>query len=58
VKNRRQSDAPHDVQLALVLNDHECNRMADGLCASREEAMAAFREAFDRVPDNTIDKSA
>ena len=24
----------------------------------REEAMAAFREAFDRVPDNTVDKSA
>ena len=34
------------------------HRMADGLCASREEAVAAFREAFDRVPDNTIDKSA
>ena len=32
--------------------------MADGLCASREEAMTAFREAFDRVPDNTVDKSA
>ena len=30
--------------------------MADGLCASREEAMTAFRMAFDRVPDNTIDK--
>jgi hypothetical protein len=28
------------------------------LAACREEAMAAFRKAFDRVPDNTIDKSA
>jgi hypothetical protein len=26
--------------------------------ATREEAMAAFRRAFDTVPDNTIDKSA
>ena len=34
------------------------HRTADGLCASREEAVAAFREAFDRVPDNTIDKTA
>jgi hypothetical protein len=25
---------------------------------SREEAMAAFRMAFDSVPDNTVDKSA
>jgi len=32
--------------------------MANDRCATREEAMTAFREAFDRVPDNTIDKSA
>ena len=32
--------------------------MANGRCATREEAMAAFREAFDGVPENTIDKSA
>jgi hypothetical protein len=25
---------------------------------TREEAMSAFRKAFDRVPDNTVDKSA
>jgi len=31
--------------------------MANGRCATREEAMAAFRRAFDRVPDNTV-KSA
>jgi hypothetical protein len=37
---------------------HERNRMANGRCATREEAMAAFREAFDRGPDNTVDKSA
>ena len=40
------------------LNDTHRNRMANGRCATREEAMAAFREAFDRVPDNTVDKSA
>ena len=40
------------------LNDAHRNRMANGRCATREEAMAAFREAFDRVPDNTVDKSA
>ena len=32
--------------------------MANGRCATREEAMAAFREAFDSVLDNIIDKSA
>jgi len=32
--------------------------MANGRRATLEEAMAAFREAFDRVPDNTVDKSA
>jgi hypothetical protein len=37
------------------LNDTHRNRMANGRCATREEAMAAFREAFDRVPDNTVD---
>jgi hypothetical protein len=42
----------------LVPQDHERNRMANGRCATREEAMAAFREAFDRGPDNTVDKSA
>jgi hypothetical protein len=26
--------------------------MADGRCITREEAMSAFWEAFDRVPDN------
>ena len=40
------------------LNDTQRNRMANDRCATREEAMAAFREAFDRVPDNTVDKSA
>jgi hypothetical protein len=40
------------------LNDTQRNRMVNGRCATREEAMVAFREAFDRVPDNTIDKSA
>jgi len=30
------------------------NRMANGRCATREDATAAF----DRVPDNTVDKSA
>ena len=39
------------------LNDTHRNRMANGRCATREEAMAAFRKAFDRVPDNTVDKS-
>jgi hypothetical protein len=32
--------------------------MTNGRCATREEVMAAFREAFDGVPENTIDKSA
>src|SRR5262245_12804277 len=40
------------------LNDTQRNRMAGGNCASRDEAMAAFRNAFDTVPDNTIAKSA
>ena len=40
------------------LNDTHRNRMANGRCATREEAMAAFREAFDTVADNTVDKSA
>jgi len=40
------------------LNDTQRNRMANGRCATREEAMAAFWEAFDRVPDNTVDKLA
>ena len=40
------------------LNDTQRNRKANEGCAAREEAIAAFREAFDRVPDNTIDKSA
>jgi len=40
------------------LNDHERSRMADGRCATRDDAMAAFRKAFDTVPDNTIAKSA
>jgi len=39
------------------LNDTQRNRMANGRCATREEAMAAFGKAFDRVPDNTVDKS-
>ena len=30
----------------------------NGRCTTREEVMAAFREAFDRVPDNTVDKSS
>jgi hypothetical protein len=41
-----------------ALKDTQRNRMANGRCATREEAMAAFRRAFDRVPDKTIDKSA
>jgi hypothetical protein len=40
------------------LNDTQRNRMANERCATREEAMAAFRKAFDRVADNTVDKSA
>ena len=51
---------PHEAHVPWrwFLNDMERNRMADGLCTSREEAMTAFREAFDRVLDNTIDRSA
>ena len=40
------------------LHDHERNRIADIRAASREEAMAAFRKAFDAETDNTVDKSA
>jgi hypothetical protein len=40
------------------LSDTKRNRMANGRCATREEAMAAFREAFDAVADNTIGRSA
>ena len=45
------------VRWRWFLKDHERNRMANGRCATREEAMAAFGKAFDRVPDNTVDKS-
>jgi len=46
-----------------VSSRHEVAQPAASLlifsgCTTREEAMAAFREAFDRMPDNTVDKSA
>ena len=56
--NHKTYPSESHVPWRWFLNDIERNRMADGLCASREEAMTAFRMAFDRVPDNTIDKSA
>ena len=40
------------------LNDTDRNRMATECCVSRDEAMTAFRKAFDTVPDNTVAKSA
>jgi len=40
------------------LNDMQRNRMANGRCAAREEAMARSPGALDTVPDNTVDKSA
>ena len=40
------------------MNDEERKRMASGRTATREEAMAAFRKAFDTAPDKTIDKWA
>jgi hypothetical protein len=40
------------------LNDDGRKRMAYGRAATRADAMAAFRRAFETVPDNTIDKSA
>jgi hypothetical protein len=40
------------------LNDHERRRMAAGRTATREEAMTAFRAAFETVPDDTVDRSA
>jgi hypothetical protein len=45
------------VRWRWFLNDTQRNRMASGRRATREEAMAAFRNAFDTVPDNTVDKS-
>ena len=39
------------------LNDTQRKRRLMGRCATREEAMTAFRKAF-TVPDNTVEKSA
>ena len=54
---RSDASRPCERGAALILNDMHRNRM-DGRCATREDATAAFREALDRVPDNTVDKSA
>jgi len=40
------------------LNDTERNLLADGRAVTRAEAMAAFRKAFDTVPDNMVGRSA
>ena len=45
------------VRWRWFLNE-ERNSLADGRVATRKEAMAAFCEAFDREPDNTVDRSA
>lgn len=47
-----------DARCRWFLHDERRNRMASGRTATRDEAMAAFRKAFDMIPDNTIDKSA
>jgi hypothetical protein len=51
---------PHQqhVPWRWFLNDEIRSRMADGRCATREEAMLAFRAAWERVPDKTVEKSA
>jgi hypothetical protein len=41
------------VRWRWFLNDTQRNRMANGRCATREEAMAAFHSAFDSVLDNS-----
>jgi hypothetical protein len=38
------------------LDDDSRKRMASGRAATREEAMAAFRAAWERVPDGVIEK--
>ena len=40
------------------LNDTERNRMEDGRVVTRKEAMAAFRKAFETLPDNMVGRSA
>ncbi len=40
------------------LNDGRRQRMASGRAATRDEAMVAFRNAWETVPDNTVAKSA
>jgi hypothetical protein len=51
---------PHEAHVPWrwFLNDTERNRMADGRTATREEAMTAFRKAFDTVPDDMVGRSA
>ncbi len=40
------------------LDDEPRKRMASGRTATREQAMIAFRESFETVPDNTVAKSS